>query len=411
MPPPLDEIRAAVQARQAWGIRALQDIIAVDSLAPDEEPCQLALAERLQDAGLPVELLPLDDGTLRSTNGFIDSGLRLDRRPNLVTHIGRPDGGRSLVLNSHIDTVTWADTADRWDVHPLSGAVRDGRLYGRGAMDAKGQVMSAIVAVLALHDLGYEPLGRAIVHSAVSEEPDGNGTLALCSQGWVGDAAINLEATDNHVAYGHRGIIGLRYHFEQAARHASIRGGQENVIVKAGRLADALDRGLTGWSDPSDALYGPPTLNVGRIEGGDDIFTTPHRVTMDVGVRYAPGTYDQVMSALDDSLTRDLTPRPTETQPLDSAIFQHFDAASVPPDGELAQTFLGCANTIDDDRRLVVFPAGCDARHFVNRYRTPTLIFGPGRLEQAHGINEYLDLAQWQKASEILALFITRWCR
>ena len=41
-----------------------------------------------------------------------------------------------MVLNSHIDTVTWADTADRWDVHPLSGAVRDGRLYGRGAMDA-----------------------------------------------------------------------------------------------------------------------------------------------------------------------------------------------------------------------------------------------------------------------------------
>jgi acetylornithine deacetylase len=234
----------------------------------------------------------------------------------------------------------------------------------------------------------------------VSEEPDGNGTLSLCSQGWLGDAAINLEATDNHVAVGHRGIIGLRYSFEQAARHASIRGNQENVIVKAGRLASALDQSLDGWADPSDAFYGPPTLNIGHISGGSDIFTTPHHVMMDVGIRYAPGTFDHVVSYVGAAINDDIT----------SAIFEHFDAAHVPPDGDLARTFLACANEADTDRRLVAFPAGCDARHFVNRYHTPTLIFGPGRLEQAHGINEYMDLAQWQRASEILALFITRWC-
>ena len=63
------------------------------------------------------------------------------------------------------------------------------------------------------------------------------------------------------------------------------------------------------------------------------------------------------------------------------------------------------------DRRLVVFPAGCDARHFVNRYRIPAVIFGPGELAMAHAADESLDVAQWLAAVQALALFITEWCR
>lgn len=409
--PPLNEIRDAVQRRQAWGIGALQQIIGIDSLSPNEFACQAALAEIVRAEGLPAELLPLDNGSLRSTDGFVESGLPLDNRPNLVTFIGgKRTGGRSLVMNSHIDIVTWADTADKWAFHPLSGAVNDGKLYGRGSMDAKGQVMTALVAILALKDLGYEPAGKAIVQSAVSEEPDGNGTLALCAQGSVADGAINLEATSNHVAYGHRGIVGLRYTLTGEARHGSVRGDQPNLIVQAGQIAQALDNSLQGWSDPSDAIYGAPTVNIGRIEGGDDIFTTPSHCTMQCGIRYAPGTYEKLVAQVDAALRRELSDSLPDLPSVKEAVFNHFDASSIDPNSPFATEFLECVQAIDPDRGRRVFPGGCDVRHFINRYHMPAVIFGPGELSLAHGENEYLDLTQWARASQILALFVTRWC-
>src|SRR5690349_6013596 len=115
--PSHDEIQDAVHNRQAWGTRVLQQIVAIDSIAPNEQACQYALAEILRGEGLPIELFPLDNGKLRSTDGFIDFGLPLDNRPNLITFIGKSEGGRSLILNSHIDTVNWVETAHKWDAH------------------------------------------------------------------------------------------------------------------------------------------------------------------------------------------------------------------------------------------------------------------------------------------------------
>jgi acetylornithine deacetylase len=338
--PSHDEIQDAVRSRQDWGIGALQQLISIDSIAPNEQTCQYALAEIVRGEGLPAELLPLDNGTLRSTDGFIDSGLPLDNRPNLITFIGGGKGGRSLILNSHIDTVSWTETAHQWAVHPLSGTVKDGKLYGRGAMDAKGQVMAAVVALLALKDLGCEPVGKAILQSAVSEEPEGNGTLALCAQGSIADAAINLEATENHIAYGHRGIIGLRYTIVGETRHGSVRGDQPNVIVKAGQLAKALDNSLKGWHDPSDAAFGPPSVNIGRIWGGDDIYTTPHRCTVDCGIRYAPGTYPKILKYVSQALNRQLTAETPELPAVEDAQFLHVDGASIAPDSPFATSFL-----------------------------------------------------------------------
>ncbi len=404
-------IQDAVRQRQYWGIETLQQLIAIDSIAPNEEVCQLTLADILRQQGLEVELLPLDDGTLTQTEGFLDTGLPLANRPNLVAHYGDRKGtGKSLILNSHIDTVTWEHSVDQWQIHPLSGAVIDGKLYGRGAMDAKGQVMSALVAVMALKDLGYQPSGHVLVQSVVSEEPDGNGTLALCAQGYVADGAINLEATENQLAYGHRGIIGLRYKLSGEVRHASVRGNLTNVIVQAGKLAHALDHSLDVWSHPSDAVYSPPTVNIGRITGGDDIFTTPYGCTLDCGIRYAPVTYQDILSTIEEALQREaehLPPLPS----VHDAVFMHVDASHTPMDHPFMQMFQGAIHAIEPDSNPITFPAACDVRHLINRYQMPACIFGPGELHLAHAENEYLDLAQWERASQILALFITKWCK
>jgi acetylornithine deacetylase len=399
------EIRRAVDARTGWAIEALRRLVAVDSVAPDERPCQEALATLLRAEGLPAQLVPLPEDSLPATPGFVDAGLPLAGRPNLVVELGSAGGsGRSLILNSHVDTVPWRDGAARWGSHPLGGEVRDGRLYGRGAVDAKGQIMAAALALLALRDLDYAPAGRLVLQSVVCEEPTGNGTLALCAQGWLADAAVVLEPTDNHVAYGHRGIVGLRFEVRGRAGHAAVPGSGANAILAAGRLAAALDGALTGWAGPSDAVYGRPVLNVGRIAGGEDIFTVPQACTVECGVRYAPGTYEAVLSHLEHYLG-DLG----DTAP-PAAVFGHYDAAEVPAGSPPATTLLACVREVDSDRELVTFPAGCDARHFVNRYGVPAVVFGPGQLAAAHAVDESLPIGQWLRAGRALARFVTCWC-
>jgi acetylornithine deacetylase/succinyl-diaminopimelate desuccinylase-like protein len=283
--------------------------------------------------------------------------------------------------------------------------MRDGRIYGRGAVDAKGQIVTALMASIALRDIGYEPSGRLIVESVVCEEPTGDGTLALCSQGWLADAAIVLEPTQSKVCYGHRGIVGLRYGLKGISGHAGVLAGSKNTIVQVGNLAIQLAKSLDGWDSPTDEAYGPPSINIGTIHGGQDIFSTPYGCELECGVRYAPGTYEDILTYIKGKVEAN-----EDGHLYQSEVFSHYDAAEVPHASLLPKLLVECAAQAIPDITLATFPGGCDARHFTNRYGVPAVIFGPGDLKQAHRIDEYIDVMDLVKASQALALFITRWC-
>jgi acetylornithine deacetylase len=93
-----------------------------------------------------------------------------------------------------------------------------------------------------------------------------------------------------------------------------------------------------------------------------------------------------------------------------SDIFAHYDAAEIDPGSPLVQSLLECIHLLEPEKTITVFPGGCDARHLINRYHVPAVIFGPSKIHLAHAENEYLNLDQWQLAIQELALFITRWC-
>ena len=325
----------------------------------------------------------------------------------------RPGGRKTLILNSHIDTEPWQAEAARWTVPPLDGTVAGGRIFGRGAVDAKGQVMTAVLALCALKDLGYVPPGRIVLQSVVGEEPSGNGTLALClaanGEAAGRTAAVVLEPTEGHVAYAHRGILGLRFVVSGGASHAAF-GTSSNAIVTAGILANILQSALEDWASPADHVFGPPTVNVGRISGGANIFSSPIGCTIECGVRYAPGTADLLLKHL-----INMTSARFETETgfswaqIGVHLFDHFDAGETPADAPLVHALLRSVQAVQPDRCTTVFPGGCDARHFMNRLGLPTVIFGPGSLRQAHGVDEYMDIEAWMAAASALATFVATW--
>jgi acetylornithine deacetylase/succinyl-diaminopimelate desuccinylase-like protein len=158
-------------------------------------------------------------------------------------------------------------------------------------------------------------------------------------------------------------------------------------------------------------MFGPPSVYVGRISGGVDVYTVPEWCAVEGAVRYAPGTQEAIMERLRQQLAWASTPEMLPAARIaELAISTTCDAAAIAGHAPLVQELLSCVRELDPTRGPVTFPGGCDARHFINRYGVPAVIFGPGDLAAAHGVDEYLPLDQWAASMRALAALIVRWC-
>ncbi len=164
------------------------------------------------------------------------------------------------------------------------------------------------------------------------------------------------------------------------------------------------------WSDTQDAVYGPPSKNVGTIEGGSDIFTKPASCSLECAVRYAPGTFQKIETSVNQTLSQFAKSLQNSNISFQGELFLHHDASEAHPDSPLVKVLYDSICQVDPSRQKQTFPGGADARHFNKRYRIPAVLFGAGSLRQAHAENEFIPMDQWIQGAEILALMIARWC-
>ena len=151
------------------------------------------MAHKLRSLGAEVEILRSDFAQLEHHPAFCDDGVPFDGRLNVIGRWPGTGGGRSLILNGHMDVVPveFATVA----VSPFSGAVEKGWLHGRGACDMKAGLASAVFAIEALRNLGVRLKGDVLLESVIGEESGGVGTLTTLVQGWRADAAVIPEPT------------------------------------------------------------------------------------------------------------------------------------------------------------------------------------------------------------------------
>ena len=173
-----------------------------------EAEAQAFLADALRRAGLPAELYDIAAVAGLEEHPLRHRGVDCRGRPNVALKIPgrRPSTARSLILSGHMDTVPAGDPA-QWAEAPVSGSLRDGRLYGRGAYDMKSGVAANAAVAMMLHDLGLELDGDLIVESVVDEEfAGGHGTIAARLHSGGADAVL-LPEPSNLVPYrAHRGL-------------------------------------------------------------------------------------------------------------------------------------------------------------------------------------------------------------
>lgn len=368
-------------------------LVAIDSrnpsLAPDgpgEGPVAQALADILTDWGFAVDIFDAAPG-----------------RPNVLARIGGGQGGRSLLLNGHLDTVG----VEGMTHAPFTPDERDGRLFGRGATDMKAGIAAMCAAAVRAADQG---LGGEVIIAAVADEEYGSlGTRALLESGVTATAAIVTEPTRLAICPAHRGFAWCDVTVHGRAAHGSRYDIGIDAIAHAAQLIaelGAYEQGtLTARTHP---LLGHASLHAGVIRGGSGISTYPERCDVSFERRTLPGERGadfvrEVSAAADRVRARipafraDITPglvqEPNDV-PVDHAIVAALTAAARANGGAMPIEGLSCWT----DAALLT-AAGI-----------PAVCFGPGDIALAHAAEEYVRVDEIARATDVLTAVIVSWC-
>ena len=228
------DIAQAVRARRADLIAITRDLIRIESITGSEGTIQAYLARHARTLDLAVDMFEPDLDALAGHPAYQPiEGLSFAGRPNVIARAAGSGGGRSLILNGHVDTIPVEPSA-AWTSGPFSGEVRDDRIFGRGASDMKGGVAVMAMAMEIIRDLGVRLRGDVILEYVVDEEFSGYGTLAAIQRGYRADAGICLETSDLCVQPGCVGR--LWFTLEIAGKAVSLTRHWEGV--------SAIDKGI-----------------------------------------------------------------------------------------------------------------------------------------------------------------------
>src|SRR5918998_2877702 len=300
-------VTEAVARRRDDLVALLCDLVRFDTRAPDgasgsrdEAALQDYVAGRMRSAGLAVRVWEPAATDLPPSRYAIPEGHDFRGRPQLVATAAGAGGGRSLLLNGHVDVVT-AEPVDRWTSPPFAPEVRSGRVYGRGACDMKGGVASMLFATEVLRSLDVPLRGDLIVNTVTDEESTGAGSLAVAAGGLRADGGIIPEPTRLTAWLGTRGSLMPRITVEGRAGHAGYppshwsEGGPVNAIEKMQVVLEALQRLRLEWQLRPDARHpvlAPGTIVPTAFDAGQWMVAYPAAATLHCHVQYVPEQAD-----------------------------------------------------------------------------------------------------------------------
>lgn len=335
------------------------------------------VSDRARQAGLDVEAQPVHQ----------------DRYNVLVRMIPSEAPQHRVVLAPHMDTVTVVEEG-QFRAHR-----KGNRLYGRGACDTKASLAAMLSALVRVAGSRRRPRRTEVVLAALVDEEYGQaGSRRLAAEGWSVDLAVVGEPTRLRVVTAHKGSVWVRIEARGRAAHAATPEQGENAITKIARVILALEeeyaRLLVQKRHPS---LGAPTVSVGRMGGGTQPNIVADRAWLELDRRTLPGERPaQVLRELRTILRqRRLQARVT---PLARA---EAPALETPVDHPWVNRFL----EVMRQRRAYGVPYFCDAA-ILAAGGMPAVVYGPGNIAQAHTADEWVNLAEVERAERSLCSFL-----
>lgn len=313
-------------------------------------------------------------------------------RPNVVAVLPGKST-RRIVLEAHVDTAAVVGMT----IPPFEPNVSEGRMYGRGACDTKGGLAAMMQAVASLAKV--RPACEVWMVAACDEEHTFRGVVRLCKDLPPTAAALVSEPTSMRCVVATKGVLRWTITCRGKAAHSSKPQLGRNAIVDMARVVLALEADAQRFETRRHPLLGSPTLNVGVIRGGVQINFVPDSCSIDIDRRLLPGEEPSDVLAeyrrLLDSLHVDAVMTPLlQDLPLET-----------PADSPVVTTAGTVLKQLGLNPEPAGVPYGSDASK-LSRAGVPSIVIGPGSIDQAHAAVEYVDCQQVDQAFEFYRQFI-----
>ncbi len=368
-------------------LRRAERFIAVEGHIqhPDfEQAMAFALCEEMQQAGIHSRCIPV-----------------APKRWNVMCTLEGAEPGRTLVLNTHLDTVP---------AYGMKNAFvprrENGRLYGRGAVDVRGVLACLCECMIALKRMGRPKKGRVILLATCDEESGSIGARAAL-QTLRADGAIVCEATDLKLGLAHKGVEWFRAQFTGVATHSGAPENGVNAIYGAARFVDALceyERNVL--AQRKHPLIGHSTLSVGVIKGGSKATVVPNACIVELDRRWIPGeTRASALAELEvllrESAREDVGTCAGLTMLLGDDSHE-FNAMETPRSAPLLEALETAHRSLWKSGELYsAVPFWTEAALFQQLGGIPAVVVGPGNVMQAHSDDEFVEIAQLEQAAQL----------
>ena len=431
-------------------IRFLGDLVKINSITGYEKKAQEFVRKKMEEFGAETEFLEPDlkkmfekfpevaqvpsigeeglDMPLMTDDKFTYEQIMAstyDRlksykdRPNLIGRIKGTGGGKSLILNGHIDTVPVGD-ASKWKHDPFGAEIEDGKMYGRGTVDMKGGIATMVFAVEVLQKLGIKLKGDLMMQSVVNEEHAGGGALGAVTAGLTADAAIVVEPSGNSqtIQDGSCGGVYWQVVIKGREAHAGARWKDgEHYGVSANEKSACIITSLLKMEREVNKDETLMSFCIGKLHGGTYATASAPECVMN-GVAYffpklgtGPAGINKVKKLIRDAVMNVDDPWLKANPP--ELKFQHYDDA-YKLDGSkdaILKEVAGCIkDVLGKEPGVTVAGGGGDARHLGNQGGIPAIYYGPGSAVMAHSTDEYIELDDYIKGIKVLAVAVYRWC-
>lgn len=425
-------VQAEIEADRDWVIGLTQEIVRIPSVNP-----KFHLDPSInREADVQAHL----DRVLTAEGFATEQWDALPGRPNLIAEKPGTEE-RSLILCGHVDVVPVGDEKD-WTVDPFGGAIADGKLYGRGAIDMKSGLAACIAAARAIRKAGITLEGRLAIHAVVDEESGGFGAMDAVAKGKLAKGLIVAEPTWGDVLPVEGGLEWARVTLRGRNAHSAFRFNEiypqrheagamvhgVNAIELAARFITAvrqyeLDR-TRARSHPLLPV-GMNTINIGVMHGGtglgDNGLPTvmsnpaiiPDVAVLDLDMKFLPDETSAEYRRDFEAFVHHFAQQDAWLREHPPVIEWELGGLHFPPmntsvEHPLVKSLVARRNQLGSPTKVQGFVAVCDAAHYAGA-GVDGVIFGPTG-DGLHGADEYVDVESLVEATKVIAAAVIDWC-
>ncbi len=324
--------------------------------------------------------------------GFEDLKLDyiMENRPNILASLPGEGGGKSLAFNGHLDTVPPYNMA----IPPYQPLLKNGFLYGLGAVDMKGSLAAMLLAMVLVKRSGLRLRGDLHFTGVIDQEQCSLGTVDLVRRGFKVDYAVVGEPTNLKICVAHKGMEWMKVIIRGKSAHGSTPDKGRNPIYMAARVAREIEKLNETLQKKHHPLVGSPSINVGVIAGGDDPNIVPQVCFLELDRRWTPEeSLESLYQDVEQILNRLKLAYPGYQYELLSMEDRTCPLRNIPldvdPDIPLVNSLRGNLKEFTGtDPGSTSFRGWSDAALLVRDLSIPSVVFGPGLLEKAHAADE-----------------------